>query len=110
MLRVVLSSAVLMLAACEAPGPTATDPADFSFMFMGSWDCGVSVMTFLPDGYMPSNDDQPIPVTQYQIDGDTTRITLQDGAAISVQTHTNGTMTWLSHSSGDTFDCTRVAG
>lgn len=108
MIRTVLSATVLLLAACAAPKTTPTDPADFSFM--GSWDCGVSVMTFLPDGYMPSNDDQPIAVTRYEIQGETTRITLQDGAQISVQPHDDGSLTWLSHSTGDTFNCTRIAG
>lgn len=108
MTRTVLAAIMLLLAACDTPAPAPTDPAEFSFM--GSWDCGVSVMTFLPDGYMPSNDDQPIPVTRFDIQGDTTRLTLQDGAQISVQPHRDGSLKWLSHSTGDSFDCTRVAG
>lgn len=105
-----LLSAFGLMAACQPMvTPTQTDPADFAFM--GSWDCGVTVMTFLPDGYMPSNDDQPIPVAEFrQMAGGTTQITLSNGDKISVQAVTDGTMTWFSHQSGDSFDCTRVAG
>lgn len=104
--------AMVLLAACEtvtAPEhATPTDAADFAFM--GSWDCGVTVMTFMPDAYLPSNDSEPIRVTRFAVSGDTTRITLADGTEISVQTRDDGTLGWLSHSSGDNFDCTRVAG
>ena len=109
--------ALLLLAACETssntddnvpviPAPIA--PEDLPFM--GSWNCGVSVMTFLPDGYMPSNDDDPIPVTHFGVSGDRTMITLKDGATFAVQMKPDGTMTWFSGQTGDSFDCERVAG
>lgn len=95
-----------LLAACQA---APTDSADLGFM--GSWDCGVTVMTFLPDGYMPSNDDPPIPVTRYrQLTGGGTEITLAGGDRMVVQGVTDSSMNWLSLQTGDSFDCTRVAG
>jgi hypothetical protein len=99
-----------LLAACEpAPAPGPSDPADFAFM--GSWDCGVTVMTFLPDGFLPSNDDPARPVAEFRpMPGGTTEIVLANGDRMSVQNVTDQTMTWFSHQSGDSFDCTRVAG
>ena len=98
--------AAILLTACQA---VPTDPSEFAFM--GSWDCGVTVMTFLPDGYMPSNDDPPIPVTQYRrLTGGGTEITLAGGNRIVVQGVTDTAMNWLSLQTGDSFDCTRVAG
>ncbi|WP_157935929.1 hypothetical protein [Paracoccus zhejiangensis] len=102
-----LSLSALLAACTPAPGPT--DPADFAFM--GSWDCGVTVMTFLPDGYMPSNEDAPIAVAEFlRTANGATQITLANGNRMSLQNVTDQTMTWFSHQSGDSFDCTRVAG
>ena len=102
----------LLITACQptAPAePVPSDPADLAFM--GSWDCGVTVMTFLPEAYMPSNDADPIRVTEYKdIGNGATRITLQGGEQMVVQNVTDQGMNWLSMQTGDSFDCTRVAG
>lgn len=102
--------ALTLIAACEpAARPGPTDPADFALM--GSWDCGVTVMTFLPDGYMPSNDADPIAVTEFRsMANGATEITLAGGDRMVVQSVTDMTMNWLSLQTGDSFDCTRVAG
>lgn len=99
---------VLLLAACQAP-PTSPRPTD-QLPFMGSWDCGVTTMTFTPDSYLPSNDAQPITVRSYSTQNRVTTMTLADGAVIQVQWQNDNQMTWMSQSTGDSFDCSRVAG
>lgn len=99
---------VLLLAACQAP-PSSPRPTD-QLPFMGSWDCGVTTMTFTPETYLPSNDAQPIRITRFSTQNRVTTLTLADGAVIEVQARNDNQIAWLSQSTGDTFDCTRVAG
>ncbi|WP_347140212.1 hypothetical protein [Paracoccus sp. SSK6] len=109
--RTVLPAALLplmLLTACQAP-PTSPRPTD-QLPFMGSWNCGVTTMTFTPDSYLPSNDAQPIKIRSFSTQNRATTMTLDDGAVIQVQWQNDNQMTWTSQSTGDSFDCKRVAG
>ena len=98
----------LLLSACQAP-PTSPRPTD-QLPFMGSWDCGVTTMTFTPTDYLPSNDAQPIKIRKFSTQNRVTTMTLDDGAVIQVQWQNDNRITWLSQSTGGSFDCSRVAG
>lgn len=109
--RTVLPAALLplmLLTACQAP-PTSPRPTD-QLPFMGSWDCGVTTMTFTPSSYIPSNDAAPITIRGFSTQNRVTTMTLADGAVIQVQWQNDNRITWLSQSTGDSFDCSRVAG
>ena len=106
-LPAVLFSA-LLIGACSAP-PTSPRPTD-QLPFMGSWDCGVTTMTFTPTSYIPSNDSAPIPIRRFSTESRVTTMTLADGAVMQVQWQSDSRIVWLSQSTGDSFECTRVAG
>ena len=107
--RLTATGAALVLAACTTDPAAPRDPA--SLPFMGSWDCGVTVMTFMPDAYLPSNESEPVAVTAIApLRAGSWQLTLADGARMAVQNVTDRAMTWFSFASGDSFDCTRVAG
>ena len=111
MTRTVLPAALvsaLLIGACSAP-PTSPRPTD-QLPFMGTWDCGVTTMTFTPTSYIPSPDSDPITVRGFSTQNRVTTLTLADGAVIQVQVQNDNQMVWLSGSTGDSFDCTRVAG
>ena len=99
---------LIVLTACQAP-PTSPRPTD-QLPFMGSWDCGATVMTFTPDSYLPSNDAQPIRIARFSTQNRVTTMTLADGAEIEVQWQSDDRITWMSKTTGDSFTCTRVAG
>lgn len=99
---------LMLLTACQAP-PASPRPTD-QLPFMGSWDCGVTTMTFTPEGYLPAPGAQPIRITRFSTQNRETTMTLADGAVIQVQWQNDNRLVWLSHSTGDSFDCTRVAG
>ncbi|MFC3630359.1 hypothetical protein ACFOM8_12980 [Paracoccus angustae] len=109
--RTVLPAALLpllLLTACQAP-PTSPRPTD-QLPFMGTWDCGATTMTFTPTSYLPSNDAAPITIRSFSTQNRVTTMTLEDGAVIQVQWRNDNQITWLSQSTGDSFDCSRVAG
>lgn len=99
---------VLVLGACQAP-PTTPRPTD-QLPFMGSWDCGTTTMTFTPTTYMPSNDSAPITVRGFSTQNRVTTMTLDDGAVIRVQWQNDNRISWMSESTGDSLECSRVAG
>ncbi len=108
-LALALSGLGLIAACSPTPSDGVPDPADLAFM--GSWDCGVTVMTFMPDSYLSSNEAEPVAVAGYRdIGSGATEITLAGGDRMVVQSVTDTGMNWFSHQSGDSFDCTRVAG
>ncbi|MTD99141.1 hypothetical protein GIY56_02440 [Paracoccus sp. YIM 132242] len=109
--RTVLPAALLpllLLTACQAP-PTSPRPTD-QLPFMGSWDCGITTMTFTPTSYLPSNDAAPIRIRSFSTQNRVTTMTLADGAVIQVQSQNDNRIVWLSQSTGDSFECSRVAG
>lgn len=99
---------MLLIAACSAP-PTAPRPTG-QLPFMGSWDCGTTTMTFTPTDYRPSSDAAPIKVRGFSTQNRVTTLTLADGAVVKVQVQNDNRITWLSESTGDSFECNRVAG
>lgn len=111
MTRTVLPAALvsmLLIAGCSAP-PTAPRPTD-QLPFMGHWDCGTTTMTLTPTDYRPSNDAAPIKVRGFSTQNRVTTLTLADGAVVKVQVQNDNRITWLSESTGDSFECNRVAG
>ncbi|VDS09975.1 hypothetical protein PARHAE_03185 [Paracoccus haematequi] len=99
---------VLLIGACSAP-PTSPRPTD-QLPFMGSWDCGATTMTFTPTSYIPSNDAAPITIRGFSTQNRVTTMTLADGAVIQVQWKNDNQISWLSKTTGDSFECARVAG
>lgn len=99
---------VLLLGACQAP-PTSPRPTD-QLPFMGTWDCGVTTMTFTPNSYQPSATEPPIRVRSYSTQNRVTTMTLDDGAVIQVQSQNDNRINWTLQSTGDSFTCSRVAG
>ena len=111
MTRTVLPAALfsaLLLTACQAP-PTSPRPTD-QLPFMGSWACGATTMTFTPDAYQPSNEAAPISVRSFSTQNRATTMTLDDGAVIQVQWQNDNRISFTSRTTGDSFDCARVAG
>lgn len=111
MTRHVLPAALfsaLLIGACSAP-PTSPRPTD-QLPFMGSWDCGATTMTFTPTSYIPSNDAAPITIRGFSTQNRVTTMTLADGAVIQVQWKNDNQISWLSQTTGDSFECARVAG
>ncbi|MDQ1900018.1 hypothetical protein RAH32_06130 [Paracoccus sp. WLY502] len=109
--RTVLPAAlfsVIFLTACQAP-PTSPRPTD-QLPFMGTWDCGATTMTFTPTSYIPSNEAAPITIRSFSTQNRATTMTLADGAVIQVQWQNDNQMTFTSETTGDSFDCARVAG
>ena len=111
MTRTVLPAALLsalFIGACSAP-PTSPRPTD-QLPFMGTWDCGTTVMTFTPDSYQPSNTTLPIKISKFSTQNRVTTMTLADGAVIQVQWQNDNRINWMSESTGDSLSCSRVAG
>lgn len=73
--------------------------------FVGTWDCGVTTMTFTESTY--DGGSGPMPMRTIEGDGTEFEIGFDDGYKISVALNDDGTMQWLSHASGDAFTCTR---
>ncbi|AGT10409.1 hypothetical protein [Paracoccus aminophilus] len=107
--------ALAALAACSSEAipvvvpQTAVAPPPENMPFLGSWDCGVTVMHFAPDKYTPSKGAKALRVHSYTVKGTTTDIALEGGDRIAVQVTAPGQMTWTSNQSGDSFQCRRVA-
>ena len=106
--------ALSALAACAAEKvqiaiPEPDVPASPSEMFfLGTWNCGVTEMTFAADRYTPSKGQKPIGITAYNVRGTTTDVTLATGEKISVQRAEQGRINWFSHQTGDTLACSRI--
>lgn len=102
------------LAACaervQTPLPeSGPPPAPEAMSFLGSWDCGVTVMTFAADKYTPSQGSKPMQVASYSVKGAATDVKMTDGTVVSVQQVDDNNINWYSYASGDTFQCKRVA-
>jgi hypothetical protein len=111
MTRTVLPAALfsaLLIGACSAP-PSSPRPTD-QLPFMGSWNCGATTMTFTPESYLPANEASPIRITGFSTQNRVTTMTLADAAVIQVQWQNDNQMTFTSQTTGDSFDCARVAG
>lgn len=111
MTRTVLPAALfsaLLIGACSAP-PSSPRPTD-QLPFMGSWNCGATTMTFTPESYLPANEASPIRIARFSTQNRVTTMTLADGAVIQVQWQNDNQMTFTSQTTGDSFDCARVAG
>jgi hypothetical protein len=105
-------AALALLAACEAPQPTAAPiatPTVAQMPFAGSWDCEVGTFTFTNETYQPGVDAAPMRMSNVETFGaDTFGLTFSDGYAIGLMDVTSSSMTWSSPASGDVFECRKL--
>lgn len=95
------------LAALFCAGMLCTAPALAAapWPFEGSWDCEVGIFTFTGSDY--DTGDQPMPIVDIAPEGDTFTLTFEDNYQLSLAMNPDGTMTWFSPVSGDSFLCRR---
>lgn len=89
--------AALCLAACT---PAATAQAH---PFEGRWDCEVGEFTFTATTYNPGDDEMDI--LDIARDGESFILTFAADYQIGLDMNPDGTMTWFSAASGDSFTC-----
>lgn len=82
-------------------GPAAAAP----WPFEGRWDCEIGIFTFTGTDY--DSGDQPMPIIDIAPEGDTFTLTFEDDYQLSLAMNPDGTMTWFSPVSGDSFLCRR---
>lgn len=90
----------LLLAVMGYPAFAATP-----WPFEGVWDCEVGVFTFSGSEYDPG--DQPMTIVDIAPEGDAFTLTFEDNYQLSLAMNPDGTMTWFSPVSGDSFLCRR---
>ncbi len=89
------------LAACvEADSPAAV------YSFVGSWDCGVAVLSFTNTTY--NNGSETRAIKAVEADGRNYKLYFADGYLIGLGAVTETGMTWVSGATGDQFNCRRV--
>lgn len=74
--------------------------------FEGLWDCEVGVFEFTETTYDPGN--APMEIVDVAPEGDTFTLTFSDNYQLSLAMNPDGTMTWYSPVSGDSFLCRRA--
>jgi len=67
------------------------------------WDCEVGTFTFTESDYDAG--DTPMPIVDIAPEGDTFTLTFEDNYQLSLAMNPDGTMTWFSPVSGDSFLC-----
>ncbi len=93
---------IFLIAALLLPG--AAQARDLRFV--GTWDCGITMMTFTETTYDAGAG--PKEMQTIEGDGHEFTMTFSDGYRISVAVNDAATeMQWLSHASGDSFTCSR---
>ncbi|MBJ2152930.1 hypothetical protein [Paracoccus sp. IB05] len=74
--------------------------------FEGVWDCEVGTFTFTGSDY--DSGEAPMPIVDIAPEGDTFTLTFEDNYQLSLAMNPDGTMTWFSPVSGDSFLCRRT--
>jgi hypothetical protein len=96
--------ALLALTACvDTPDPVVDTPA---YPFVGTWDCGVADFTFTNTTY--NNGSETLPIESVVPRANSFVLGLPDGNSVSLSMDGADRMQWLSGTTGDTFDCTRL--
>lgn len=91
-----------VLAAITAGPSVAAAP----WPFEGVWDCEVGTFTFTGSDY--DSGEAPMPIVDIAPEGDTFTLTFEDNYQLSLAMNPDGTMTWFSPVSGDSFLCRRT--
>ncbi|WP_225027363.1 hypothetical protein [Xinfangfangia pollutisoli] len=94
-----LSLVLLLSAALPAAAQSAAAP----WPFEGRWDCEVGIFTFTGQIYAPG--DEEMEILDISGDGDTYTLTFADDYQLSLAMNPDGTMSWFSPVSGDSFLC-----
>ena len=90
---------------CLAASPLAAQ----TYPFEGTWDCEASVFTFTTDTYLPGEGGDLLEIDSILDSRDGSfAITMPDGYTVYVSMNNDGTMSWLSGESGDSFSCTAL--
>lgn len=93
----------VVLAPPAAQRPVAAD----RYPFEGRWDCEVAVFSFTPQIY--DNGSERLPIREIQEGSDGSYTLFFDGDyLITLSGFTATQMGWLSHESGDSFQCRRL--
>ena len=74
-----------------------------SWPFEGVWDCEIGTFTFTDTTY--DTGDDPMEIVDIAPEGDTFTLTFDDNYQLSLAMNPDGTMTWFSPVSGDSFLC-----
>ena len=104
MTRIPYALALLALTACvDAPDPVVDAPA---YPFVGAWDCGVATFTFTATSY--NNGSETLPIETVIPRANSFVLGFADGYSLSLDMEGADRMQWLSGTTGDAFDCTRL--
>ena len=95
-----LSAALAGLWASLSPALAAPWP------FEGIWDCEQHQFSFSAVLYDPG--EQPMPILDIAADGDTFTLTFEQDYQLSLAMNPDGSMTWYSPVSGDSFLCRKA--
>jgi len=94
-----VSLATLALVLGLMPLPLIAGPLPFE----GRWDCEVGVFSFTAESYDPG--DGAMDILDVAAERDGFILTFADDYQIGLEMHADGTMTWYSAVSGDSFLC-----
>jgi len=97
-MRVLPLSAVCCLVAGAA---VAAEPLPFA----GQWDCGVAVFRFDADTY--NNGSEDMAITDIAAEDGGYVLSFEDNYQLFLSLNPDGTLSWFSPVSGDSFTCTR---
>lgn len=96
----------LLCAAVSAGLATPTAARSQPWPFEGSWDCERRQFHFSAALYDPG--EQPMPILDIAAEGDTFILTFAQDYQLSLAMNPDGSMTWYSPVSGDSFLCRKA--
>lgn len=76
------------------------------YPFEGTWDCGVAIFSFSAQIY--NNGSENMVIADIAADGSSYFLTFEDDYQLALSVNPDGTLSWFSPASGDSFTCTPV--